>query len=388
MRVIDFAETEAQKKYYQGHIEGKSFRAMGREYGVDAKVPSRSVKRTKLRAAKHGVTESVDHSKHVYPGQVVKGVSSLIDSSTGESKIQWIKTDADKEALNRQLEEFVEAMGERISEYKPLPRVKAPKGGFNDDLLVLIPMGDPHIGMYSWAAETGADFDCDIAEAHLRGAVQHLIDKSPRASTAILLNLGDFFHSDNQSNQTARAGNALDVDSRWARVLQIGISLMIDCVNMALEKYDKVIVKNNIGNHDDHTSQVLSVCMMWAFKNNPRVTIEEPQKAFFCYEFGKNLVLSTHGHMVKPAKMQGVVANYFPAEWGRTEHRLCLVGHFHHESRQEENGLVTEIFNTLAASDAWHHASGYKSKRNMKLIVLDKEHGEVERYTFNIGRGL
>jgi predicted phosphodiesterase len=126
--------------------------------------------------------------------------------------------------------------------------------------------------------------------------------------------------------------------------------------------------------------------MKHAFKDNKRVEIAEPASPFFVFEFGKCMIFSTHGDKVKPKNCQGMVANYYPEVWGRTEHRYAIFGHFHHEFKEEINGLMIEIHNTLASSDAWHSASGYRSKRNAKLIVLDKEEGEVERYTFNLSR--
>jgi len=311
----------------------------------------------------------------------VKGTSTLYDAETGEAKISWIKTDVDKE---QQLKQIIETTTKAVKAYKPLKRVKTPKG-CNKEKLVIYPMGDPHIGMYAWSGETGEDFDCDIAERNLREAMRYLVSKTPDSEVAIILNLGDFFHTDNSGNTTTRGTN-VDVDGRWSRVLEIGITLMIDCVNMALERHKKIIIKNNIGNHDQHTSQVLSICMRHAFKDNPRVEIAEPADKFFVYEFGKNLIFSTHGDGLKPKQAQGFVANAYSEIWGRTDHRYAYFGHFHHEQKIEENGLVTEIFNTLASSDAWHHASGYRSKRNMKAIVLDKIEGEVERYTFNLSR--
>ncbi len=119
-------------------------------------------------------------------------------------------------------------------------------------------MGDPHIGMYSWHKETGEDFDCDIAERDLLGAMRYLVDKAPPSETAIILNLGDFFHSDSMNNTTTK-GTRVDIDGRYSRVLRIGIELMISAVNMALEKHKKVVVRNNRGNHDSETSKVLSV---------------------------------------------------------------------------------------------------------------------------------
>jgi hypothetical protein len=253
------------------------------------------------------------------------------------------------------------------------------------DKMVVLPLGDPHLGMYAWCQEAGEDFDVDIAETNLRKALAYLIDKAPPAEHCVILNLGDFFHGDNSSNTTTR-GTDVDVDGRWGRVFDIGMVLMIDAVNLALERFKKVTVRNNPGNHDKHTGQALSIAMKYIFKDNPRVEIAEPSNPFFIYQFGNNMLFSTHGDGLKPKQAQGFVSNAYPEMWGQTEHRLALFGHFHHEDRKEENGLIVEIFNTLASSDAWHHASGYRSKRNMKCIVLDREDGEIERYTFSLKR--
>jgi len=311
----------------------------------------------------------------------IKGTSTLYDAQTGEAKIAWVKTDVDRD---EQLKQILASFKNSITQYQPIKLVKAPTKTVADTLTIY-PMGDPHLGMYAWAEEAGEDFDCSIAERDLRLAISYLIEKAPPSDTCIILNLGDFFHSDGSGNATTK-GTKVDVDGRWARVLDIGITLMMDCVHLALQKHKNVIVKNNTGNHDKETSQVLSLCMKHAFKNNPRVTIYEPSNPFFVYEFGKNMIFSTHGDGVKPKQAQGMITNYYPEIWGRTEHRYALFGHLHHEDRKEENGLIVEIFNTLASSDAWHHASGYRSKRNMKCLVLDKEHGEIERYTFSLKR--
>jgi len=334
------------------------------------------------RKASNGQAETtIDNVLEAPDGYKVKGTSSLVGPD-GNIKQQWIKTDIDKERQEQIIKEtFIKA----ISKVKPLPRVKSPKK-LSKDTLTVYPMGDPHIGLYAWSEEAGEDFDCDIAEKNMRAAVSYLIEKTPNSETAVILNLGDYFHADNQLNRTQRAGNALDVDGRWARVQMIGTQLMIDCINIALTKHKQVVVRNNPGNHDPHTAQALAISLSCAFRDNPRVIIKGIPNPFFFYEFGKNMIVSCHGDMVKPAKMQGVVSNYYPEAWGRTEHRYAFLGHFHHENRTEDNGLITEIFNTLASSDAWHHASGYRSKRNMKALVLDIEDGEVERYTFSLKR--
>jgi len=47
-------------------------------------------------------------------------------------------------------------------------------------------------------------------------------------------------------------------------------------------------------------------------------------------------------------------------------------------------GTLVERFRTLSARDAWHAESGYLAGREMVLIVLHKEFGEVERHTASL----
>ena len=380
--LLPFCRTERQREiveYRSTHTENET----AKHFDIGARNVRKAIHLLTEKAKKQTPSNMVTRFDEPIPAPFsINRISTMYDTQTGESKIAWVISNLEREAQIRML---LDSVMEAMSTYKPLPKIALSKKAFSKDKVCILPMGDPHLGMYAFHKESGDDFDCDIAEKNLRGVMSELINKAPPCETCLIVNLGDFFHSDSSANTTTK-GTRVDVDTRWSRVLQIGINLMIDCIRMALTKHKNVIVKNVIGNHDKETSQVLSICLMQTFANNKRVTIAEPSDPFFCYEFGKNAIYATHSDLVKPKQMMGVLANYYPEVWGRTEHRLALAGHWHHESRQETNGLVVEIFNTLASSDAWHHASGYRSKRNMKLIIIDKESGEEERYTKNLSR--
>lgn len=379
----EFCETDQELKLIKLLAAGNSQKKAAGILGINRGVVSRIFKKIGTRSKVAGNLMG-DFDAPVKDPLVIDGISAFYNLQTGDMTRAWVKTKVDK---NRQIELLKESFEATLQNYDPLKKIKMPKR-CSKDTMPVIPIGDPHIGMYAWKQETGEDFDCDIAERDLRAAMAYQIERTPPSETCLILNLGDFFHADNQNNRTAKAGNALDVDGRWSRVLQIGLTLMIDCIEMALHKHKNVIVKNNIGNHDDHTSQVLSICLMHTFKNNKRVQVANPADPFFALEFGANAVFSTHSHMVKPKQMQGVISNFYPEIWGRTTHRVAFLGHWHHEQRFEENGLMVEIFNTLASSDAWHHASGYRSNRNLKTIILDRHEGEVERFTYCLPRAI
>lgn len=376
-----YCKTERQQEVLRGVLEYGSISGYSTAAGIPRSTVRSVINCIKLYAAngENGLPESIPD------GYKLKGTSTYYGPD-GQIKGQWVKTDEDKARKEELLREWVADFGKAIENYKPFKRVKSP-AKVDDSLLSIYPMGDPHIGMYAWSGETGADFDCDIAEKNLKEAMGYLVSKMPDSETAVILNLGDFFHTDNSANTTTK-GTRVDVDTRFSRVLRVGIELMIEIVNLALTKHKKVIVRNNRGNHDKETSQVLSIVLMYAFKNNPCVTVYPPEKEFFCHTFGKNMIFSAHGDMLKPRQAAQYMAAAFPKEWGSTEFRYAEFGHFHHEDRKEDGGVVVEIYNTLASSDAWHHNSGYLSNRNMKAKVLHRDYGEVERYTYSIPRFL
>jgi len=278
------------------------------------------------------------------------------------------------------MRDFALSLAEDVKGRAPI--TDAPKSK-DDDLMCVYPMGDPHFGMHAWWQDAGDDFDLSIAEKLTNSAIDRLIASAPNASTALLLNLGDMFHADNQNN-TSLSGHQLDVDGRWPKVQQAGLRSMIYCIFRLLEKHEKVIFRINKGNHDGHSSYALALMLSCYFHNEPRVTVDLSPAVTWYYQFGKVLIGSTHGDTIKGPDMVGIMAADKPAEWGNTSYRYWYVGHVHHQDTKEYRGGVVEYFRTLAARDAWHSGMGYRAGRDMRLIVLHKEYGEVERHRCDI----
>lgn len=356
--------------------EGLSNRKAASKLGVTRTVVDRQVKAVKKKAAKMGYSPEHDMNNPTAQGFHVKGTSTLYGDD-GSIKQQWVKTAKDAERF----EEVQEALLQTLEDYKgKSPEVKPPKYAASD-IMAVYPMGDPHIGMYSYAAETGDDFDLKIAEKNLTRATSQLVNSAPSCETALILNLGDFFHADNQENKTMRSGNALDVDTRWSKVLQVGFNIMLNCVSSALARHQKVIVKNIIGNHDDHSSIFLGLALKAFFQNNERVTVDISPCKFWYHSFGKALIGSTHGDGCKIADLGAVMATDKPQEWGQSIYRYWYTGHIHTKTVHELRGCTVESFRTLAGRDSWHHSKGYRAGRDMQAIILHKDYGEINRFT-------
>jgi len=327
------------------------------------------------KAARQGWSPEHDMTRTVPDGFRIKGTSTLYDMETGEGRLQWVKTTVDHD---RQLELLRAAVDAMSGEVRPLPPVPAPVI-YDHRLLTVIPLGDPHFGMKAWAAEVGEGFDLETAEQLTFAAVDRLCARTPSSDTALLLNLGDYFHADNGTNRTPRSGANLDVDGRFRQIAETGVRALIRCIERLLQKHQTVIVRNNPGNHDPHQAAMLSICLAARFHDNPRVRIDESPSSFFYYRFGKTLIGSTHGDGAKLNDLPLIMARDVKEDWAAADFRVWHCGHFHHDQVKDLVGCTVETHRTLVPNDAWHFHQGYRSMRDLKAIVYDVEFGEICR---------
>jgi transposase len=313
------------------------------------------------------------------PRMSVNATSTLYDAE-GNVKLQWIKEGAGE----RGPDEWAAILKDAFADREPVGKVKLEAGPKNKDLLTVYPIGDHHVAMYSWAEETGADYDIKIAEKLLTSAMSHLVEISPPSETALIIDVGDFFHVDNIKNETARSGHTLDVDTRYAAMIRAGVKMLRTCVERALTKHKQVKVICSPGNHNDIGAVWLSLSLALLYESNPRVHIETKPGKFHYHHFGKVLLGVTHGDTGKPEKLAGVMAADQPELWGKTLHRHWITGHVHNKTQIEFPGVMWETFRTLAARDAWAQASGYRAGRDMCSIVFHAEHGEIARHRFDV----
>ena len=378
-KMIPYANYESQKELLEYLSKNNTITKAMNHFERSESSIHRTLRAIEKRMTAMGDGEHFDLKENIPQGLSIKGTSTLMKD--GEKVLQWIKTD---KTIEDRLEQLNEAISEIVKEVegKATP-VKEPKRN-NADELAVYNIGDAHIGMLAHRSESGHDFDLTIAERDLTLIMKRLVKSAPDSETAIIIDVGDFFLADNSSNETSHSGNKLDVDGRWFKVLQIGLNIMRKLVDEALTKHKKVIVKNAIGNHNEHSAIFISLFLDSWFRNEPRVEVDKSPAMFWYYKFGKNLIGVTHGHTIKPDKLGGVMSVDQKENWSTTDYRYWYTGHIHHQSVKEYENCVVETFRTLAAKDAWHSASGYRSGRDMKCIILHKDYGEIQRQTANL----
>lgn len=369
--------TARQAEYIRAVNRCGGMRKAARELGVPDSVVSRSIAAVRRKAALCGYSPEHQLTRPVAPGQMLRGVSQLYRRGEAEPVLEWVKTRVDDEARLEIIREWVDWL--TTDAKGKSPRVAPPKHA-DEDLLAVYPLGDPHFGMYAWAQEAGDDFDLAEAERLTCSAIDRLVASAPAAHTGLLINLGDFFHADDSRNVTPGHGNTLDVDSRYAKVLQVGLRAVVHCIKAMLAKHQRVVGWMLPGNHDPHASFALALALDAFFSADPRVEIDLSPGMFRYMEFGRVLLGAHHGHTTKAVNLPAVMACDQAEAWGRTRHRHWYCGHVHHKSRDKEHpGVTVETFRTLAARDAWHTGQGYRAGRDANLIVLHREYGEIQR---------
>jgi hypothetical protein len=358
-----------------------SARKAAKALGVHSSAIDRCMVRLKKRAALQGHSPEHDMRHTVPDGFKVRGVSTYYDEE-GKPRGQWVKSSADDARREELLREAIAVLSQEVKGLAPI--VKPPEHTLAD-LMCVIPVGDPHFGLYVWAQECGADFDTDIARKLSIAAADRLIASVPHCSIGILLLLGDITHANDQTNATPGHKHQLDVDSRFVRVLAITIETWRHIILRMKQKFGKVIGKLLPGNHDPQAVWALAYTLHAYFSNDPDVQIDLGPSKYWYYLFGSVLIGSTHGDTVKPERLPSIMAADMPQEWGQAKHRYWYTGHIHSKNAMEFPGVQWESFRTLAPADSYAHTYGYRSGRDMVAIVHHKDHGEIERHRCDVG---
>jgi hypothetical protein len=255
------------------------------------------------------------------------------------------------------------------------------------DQLAVYPIGDYHVGMMAWGAETRSDnHDLKTSEVLLQEAAETLMDAAPPCETAVLAFMGDFVHFDSFRPETPMHKHLLDTDSRFGKVGTTAMRVVRHVIAAARRRHRHVHVIWLRGNHDESVAELIKMFLGMFYEGEQGITVDTGPSYFSFYEFGKNLMGFAHGDKLKPARMPMVMANDMAEAWGRCPERIIFTGHVHHESRSDEYGVALETVPVIIPNDAYATNAGYRSRRAMQVIIFDREYGELERHTYNPAR--
>lgn len=298
--------------------------------------------------------------------------ASVMRRGDGSTVVEWSSY---RQAEANRWEDIKRAVADHVAEYvRPVAPTAAPRT-LSNDLLVAYPLGDPHIGMLAWGREVGENFDLATAQRELCECIRQLVMRSPPSTEAVICNLGDFWHAQDDNQRTPTSGHKLDVDGRAGKVGRVGLAICRQLVDTALCRHARVRFRSIPGNHDPHGSFWLPEYLRAVYANEPRVVVEDGFNPYQYDAFGKVLLGWAHGDGAKIDALGEVMATDVPEMWGAASFRYWNTGHVHHWSQKELRGCVVDTHRTLAGRDAWTHHSGYRSGRALKAIAYHREYG-------------
>lgn len=376
--LLEFCLSDTQRQVVELAAQGLTKREISHQLGIAERVVFKRLQQVKSRAAQAGIAPEADLNYRTPIGFNLKGTSTLINKATGETMLQWVKTDANKDAQEELMLECVEALKEELPKYEPVSF----KATTVSNLATVIFITDAHVGMKAWAKEAGADWDLEIAEDTITASVFELINASPCSHTGVIAQMGDFLHWDSSvAAVTPTSQHPVDADGRYSKVVQVAIRILRRVIQHALTKYEKVVFINCEGNHDLSSSIWLQELFKAVYENEPRVEVVDSVLPYYVYQHGKTMLAWHHGHLKKNEQLPLFFATQFHDMWGQTKKRYCHTGHRHHLDEKEHSGMYVMQHSTLAAKDAYAARGGWSSERTIKAITYHKEYGEVGRIT-------
>lgn len=371
--------TERQLEIYELWRQHGTNNKVAEVLGVNRRTVDRAMVRIRSTLEAAGYSE-LSVNKYVGPGYKIKGKSTLVDEN-GNAKLQWVKTEQDKEQQLKLMQEVVESFKEDIKPQKPVKMLNMER---REDLLNAYIITDYHLGMLAWGEETkDDDWDLEIAEKTLLSWFESAIALSPNASHAVFCQLGDFLHWDGFDAVTPTSGHLLDADTRFQKLVRSAIKVIRKVIQMLLVKHEHVTVIMAEGNHDMSSSIWLRELFAALYGNEKRISIDISPDPYYCVEWGDTALFFHHGHKSRPENIAQVFAAKFREIWGRVKHAYAHTGHMHHKFVKETVLMIIEQHNTLAAKDAHSSRGGYDSERLAQVITYHQDYGEVSRLSIN-----
>lgn len=306
------------------------------------------------------------------PHGIIARTSTLYDRDNRVTA-QWVIEKPEDRARIEAIELMARALAEKLPRVAPLPFT----GTDADDTLTVYGIGDQHHGMLSWKKETGGDWDLDISERRLIGAMEHLAQSAPAGGTALVASVGDYFHYDSMVAITPKSGHNLDADSRPQKMLMSGVRMFRECVEIARHRHNQVRVIAQPGNHDPILSTALGIMFHFMYENDPQVTVDISPSNFRYFHWGANLIGVTHGDGIKLEDLASIMADDQPEAWAASKCRVWFTGHRHHKLRLGLRGCSVEVMKILAPNDAYAAKHGYRSERGMEAIVYARRGGRI-----------
>lgn len=254
--------------------------------------------------------------------------------------------------------------------------------GTGDNLLIL-PISDLHFALRSTIVESGNEYDCNIAENLFFYVIKDVMSRTKhmKFSKIIFTVGGDQSNFDTLSGTTTK-GTAQDNDCGYFEMMEKLFDMTIVAIDMLanIAPVDVILVN---GNHDKTVGYALAkYCYGW-YKNDKRVYVDTSPAPRKYITFGKTLLVFAHDADIK--KLPALIPDECRKIWSSVDNTEVFLQHLHSEMvLDEKNHMRIQRLPTISASSAWSNEQGYRSKRQCKSFIFDKEYGLTDVIYTNI----
>ena len=258
----------------------------------------------------------------------------------------------------------------------------------NDPHLLVVDIADAHFGKLASSYETGESYNIQIAKKRVIEGVQGIVSKANAFDVEkVMLVVGnDVLHFDNAS-KTTTSGTRQDSDVMFHDMFNTALETFIEVIEWLSMQY-KVDIVFNPSNHDYLGGWMFARALSCWFRGNDNIVIDDSIAHRKYYQYGVNMIGTSHGDGARMENMPLLMANEQPMMWATTKYRYVYLHHIHHKQRnhfqsgKDYIGVTVEYLRSPSASDSWHYRNGYVgAKKAIEGFIHHKENGQIARIT-------
>ena len=272
--------------------------------------------------------------------------------------------------------DLADAIKSALSDLVPREPIVAPVN-LPKDLCNFIPLCDLHVG-----GEYGDPEYLNV----VHDSITRLVGGLPKATKAVLIDMGDLLDANDHHGLTPASGNECDVirENHLKNTID-ALNIMKHAIELLAETHEEVEVHLLRGNHDETAYIGVMVALVIHYKESPSVNIVLSDDNFRVIEWGKCGVFPHHGDKAKWEALKDVFADQFSDAWTRAKFwRFIWTAHVHHDKQRELGGAMGEHFRTLAKPNNWAQMKGLFARGSIQAVTLHKEDGETDRKKVNL----
>lgn len=266
----------------------------------------------------------------------------------------------------------------------------------DDDRNLFIPLFfDVHLGrIFLENFDSALGISIEQAKQNVHNALYGMINEVKHKNIdKVLFIIGqDFLQFDNSlSYPKTSKGTPLDADANYQNMIRTARILLYTIID-TLVQIAPITVLTIPGNHERLSMYLMAEILIAKYEDNPHITIDNSIHERKYFQYGYNLIGTTHGENTKNAILHQLMSVEVPNMWADTKYRFWYCGHFHHEKElrskspsniingQDYKGVYIDYIPTLAKIDSYESKHGYcGTMKGAKAMIHNYVHGRINK---------